>query len=89
MDTDPQKPGSNLQKSNPKQQDLKIKGYRLAVEFGFIVAIPLALFGSIGKYLDHKRGTTYFLAIGLVLALLTTTIFIYRKIREIMDDMKN
>jgi undecaprenyl pyrophosphate phosphatase UppP len=52
----------------------------IAVEFGFIIAIPLVVFGFLGKWLSNKYDNKLFLAGALVLALLISTICLYRMI---------
>jgi F0F1-type ATP synthase assembly protein I len=75
MNDNPQKP-----KSFNKWQ---VAG--LAFELGFIIAIPLVLFGFIGKWLDQKFGTDPWLALASVLlAIVATTVWITRRFREIL-----
>jgi hypothetical protein len=54
----------------------------LAVEFGFIIALPLVFFALVGKWLDHKYGTSPWLTLsGIVLAIASTTIWMTKRIK--------
>lgn len=58
---------------------------RLAWDFGWIIAIPVVLFGFGGAYLDKAKDTSpLFLLLGLTLALTLSTMGILRKVREIL-----
>lgn len=72
-----------------KQHSLYLKTLNFAIEFGFIIAVPLLAFAYLGKYLDRIYATNnkMFLYIGIVLALATTCLLFIRKIKDIMKDM--
>lgn len=58
---------------------------RLAWSFGYIIALPAALFGFGGAYADKALGTSPWLLLGgLATALILSSIGIYRKIKEIL-----
>lgn len=62
----------------------------LAWELGFIIAIPLVVFGSIGKYADGQLGTTPWLTLGGVfLAMATTVVWLYRQFKSLTSFTKN
>ena len=68
----------------PLKDDLFL-AVRLAWDFGWIIAIPAALFGFGGASLDKVQGTSpLFLLLGLALALTLSTMGILRKVREIL-----
>lgn len=58
---------------------------RLAWNLGFIIALPVAVFGFGGAYLDKHFGTTpIFVITGFALAIVLTVIGVYRKVKEIL-----
>lgn len=55
-----------------------IFSFSLISQIGFATAIPLVMFGLIGRYLDRKYGTSpYLLLLGLAIA--TVQIYFYIK----------
>ncbi|PIR50191.1 hypothetical protein COU79_00810 [Candidatus Peregrinibacteria bacterium CG10_big_fil_rev_8_21_14_0_10_54_7] len=57
---------------------------RLAWNLGYIIAIPVVLFGFGGAYLDKHFGTSPFLVLsGFTLAAVLSAIGVYRKVKEI------
>ena len=55
----------------------------IAFQLGFIIAIPVVVFGFFGKWLDGKAGTYPLLSlIGIFTAIIFTGIWIYRKFKE-------
>lgn len=57
---------------------------RLVGEIGYIIAIPLVVFLIAGQYIDRLAGTKIaFTLIGMLGALVVSTVIIYRKIKEI------
>jgi hypothetical protein len=76
MDQNPQKsPDPNIQKWRLAS---------LAMEMGFIIALPLILFGLGGKWLDHRLHlqTPWFTLLGIVLAIASTTVWLTQKLKE-------
>lgn len=60
----------------------------LALEMGFIIAIPIVVFGLLGKYVDQQLGTkAVFKIVGLLLAITATTIWMTRRFAEIFKAM--
>ena len=60
---------------------------RLAWNLGFIIAIPVVVFGFGGAYLDKHFGTTpIFVITGFALAIVLTVIGVYRKVKEILGE---
>ena len=60
----------------------------LAFEFGFIIALPLVAFGLLGKYLDGKLGTNYIALIGILLAIIASTVWLSKRIKSILEDLR-
>ena len=73
----------NKQKSS---QLTTMKTLSFAIQFGFMIAIPLLVFVFIGKWLSAKYDNEAFLYVGLVLALLTSTAWFYKRITALYKD---
>ncbi len=55
----------------------------IAFQLGFIIAIPVVVFGWFGKWLDQKAGTYPLLTlIGIFTAIVFTSMWIYRKFKS-------
>lgn len=62
----------------------------LAWELGFIIAIPLVVFGSIGKYADGYFNTKPWLTLlGIFLSIIITVIWLYRRLKPLIPSVKN
>ncbi len=89
---------TNISEENPKsapesegnKKSLYMKTFSFALEFGFIIALPLLAFVYLGKYLDGRYHTNnkIFLYSGIILALVTTCLLFVRRIKDIMKDME-
>ena len=60
----------------------------LAFEMGFIIALPLVAFALLGKYLDKRWGTNYIVLIGILLAIVSSTVWLSKRIKSILEDLK-
>ena len=59
---------------------------RLAWNLGFIIAVPVGLFGFGGAYLDKYLGTSpIFVITGFVLAIVLSGVGVWRKVKEILN----
>ena len=57
----------------------------LALEMGFIIALPLVAFGLLGKWLDAKWDSEPWMAlVGILLAIAATTVWLIRRFRELI-----
>jgi F0F1-type ATP synthase assembly protein I len=56
----------------------------IALELGFIIALPLVGLGMIGKWLDVKVGNTtpWFTLVGIVLAITASTTWLTKRLKE-------
>ena len=56
----------------------------LAMELGFIIALPLLVFAFAGKWLDDRLAlsTPWFTLLGMVIAITSTTIWLTKKLKE-------
>ncbi len=66
-----------------------MKSLNIAIEFGFIIVLPLIAFGYLGKYFDRKYHTTYLVLVGIFLALLTSSLWFYRTINRLLKDLQD
>lgn len=74
---------------NPERSNLTTrKTLALALEFGFIIALPLVAFSLLGKWLAEKYDTKLFLYAGILLAVTSSTLWLYRRMKEIFDEIK-
>ncbi len=73
----------NTQPQNPKDLN-KWRLANLAMELGFIIALPLLAFVYLGKWVDGRLHTSfpYFTLLGILLAITATTIWLTRKLKE-------
>ncbi|MEK7075564.1 MAG: AtpZ/AtpI family protein [Patescibacteria group bacterium] len=60
----------------------------VAFELGFIIALPIVLFGLGGKWLDTKYGTGYYIYIGIPLAIILTSFWMYSRFKAFIDKLK-
>lgn len=65
-----------------------MKALTLSMEFGFIIVLPLLAFVYLGKYLDSKYNQHIFVVFGIVLALVTSSIWFYVSIEKIIKRLK-
>jgi F0F1-type ATP synthase assembly protein I len=71
-----------------RKADPSWEALSFAWELGYMIAIPAFLFGFGGAYLDKYLGSSpTFLLSGLFLALLTSGIVIYRRLKHIMSSI--
>ena len=61
----------------------------LAMELGYLIAIPAVIFAAGGAFIDKRLGTSpLFLAIGFTLAFTTSAFAIARVIKRILEKGK-
>ena len=70
---------------NKKQMTFR-KTLMFSLEFGFMIALPLVIFAFAGNKLADRYGNKGFLFGGLILALLTSCIWFYKRINDIYND---
>lgn len=79
-----------MTETNNRLPDRKQMTFRktlmFSLEFGFMIVLPLLIFGYAGDWLaDHYHNRGYLFG-GLILALLTSTIWMYKRINDIYKD---
>lgn len=59
-----------------------------ATEFGFVIALPVVVFGLGGRWLDGRTHHEHlYTLLGILLALITSTIFLGRRINQIRKEL--
>jgi hypothetical protein len=77
----------NHSNQNPDKKQITLsKTLAFTIEFGFIIVIPLLIFGFGGKWLSTRYNNPIFLYAGLLLALFISTAWFYKIIRNIYKD---
>ena len=84
------KNGSEIKEKESNRDDLitSSKMFSFAVDFAFMIAVPLLAFIYLGKWIDSRYGTKYFVIVGILLALALSVFMIYRKLKEIKNTLK-
>lgn len=60
----------------------------VAFELGFIIALPIVILGMAGKWLDQRNHTGYFIYLGIALAVLSTSIWMYARFAELIRKLE-
>lgn len=76
------------QKEQEKKRVTFMNAFSFASEFGFIIALPLIGLGLLGKWLDAKHHTKYFVLIGILIAIISSTFWISKRLKGIMESLK-
>ncbi len=64
-------------------------GFSLAWQLGYMIAIPIVLLALGGKYLDDRFSTSpLFVLLGIVLAVVTTGIWVAFRLRAIVERLE-
>jgi len=71
------------------KRSLYIMAMGIAFEFGFVIAVPLISLGQLGKLLDAKHGTHYWVFIGIGLAIISSVTWFYKRIKIIAKNLHN
>jgi len=79
-----------LPNSSPSPRSPVWSALGLAWELGYLIIIPLIVFGLGGRGLDQWLGTSPWLFLsGMVLAVVLTTIFLIRKFSQLLRQMED
>ncbi len=78
----PKNPQETQKDKKPAFDKWEVVG--LAWDFGYIIAIPLVVFALAGKWVDKHfhHETQWVTLIGIVLALVTTTIWLIQRLKK-------
>jgi F0F1-type ATP synthase assembly protein I len=70
-----------------KDRKFMLLGIRIVGEFGAIIAVPVVVMASLGKYLDGKYGTApWLLLAGFAAAFILSSMSIYRRAKRFRDE---
>ncbi|MBI4252616.1 AtpZ/AtpI family protein [Candidatus Uhrbacteria bacterium] len=62
----------------------------LALQMGYLIAIPLVAFALVGRFVDSIFGSSpLFFLIGILLAIILSTILVYRKTTMLLKDAED
>lgn len=76
--------------NNPDKKQLTNKKIlAFALEFGFMIALPLAILAITGKWLAEKHHNMGFFYGGIVLALIISVVWFWKRITDIYNDFLN
>lgn len=90
MDNPEIKPETAGEQTKAKQKQITFaKSLSIALQFAFIVLLPLLVFGLTGRWLATKYENKFWLIGGLIVALTITTLWFYRKISDLYKDFLN
>lgn len=72
----------------PKTKDMSLlMSLNLAFELGYIIALPAALFGFLGAFVDKRMETSpLFIILGFVLAFVISAFTVWQKVRAIIRE---
>jgi hypothetical protein len=58
-------------------------------ELGFIIALPIVIFGTLGKQLDARYGTNFFVLLGILLAITATSLWVWKRFKAMLSRLDN
>lgn len=74
-------------KKEKKQSNSQWSVFSLAMELGFLIAIPLVVMALLGRFLDKKLETSPWLFLaGICISILLTTYLVYKKTISVFDN---
>lgn len=73
--------------NNEKKSPYSARTLAIAVEFGFIIAVPLAATTILGKWLSLKFDQPLYLYGAIVLAIILSTSILTIRIKKIYDEI--
>lgn len=78
---------------SPHDKDRKrllfMKTLTIAAEFGFVVIVPMLVFGYLGKWLESRYHTKLLLIACVAIAISVSSAILYWRILAIYEDLKN
>ena len=76
--------------NNPKSKRIfnAVSMYSVAIDFAFMIAIPLIAFVFLGRWVDAKFNTKYFVLIGILLGISTSAVAVGKQIKKLSQQMK-
>ncbi len=84
------KQAQQISKIDPKQNIFNAMSmFTVAMDFGLSLALPLLFVAFVGKWLNEKFDSQYFILIGLPIAFAVSSISIYKQIKKLQKNLKN
>lgn len=72
-----------------KDKTNKVSVFSLAFELGYMVAIPIVVLALLGRLIDKKLDSSpWFLLLGIVISIIVSTYWVYKKTTDIIDNNK-
>lgn len=73
-------------KEEKKQINSQWSVFSLAMELGYLIAIPLVAMALLGRFLDKKFDSSpWFLLAGVCIAIISTTYLVYKKTISVLN----
>lgn len=66
-----------------------VQAISIAFELGFIIALPIVVLALAGKWVDGKYNVGYFIYIGIALAVVSSTAWLYARFKALLDRLSN
>ncbi len=85
----PETPSQPEDKKPNQKQLTNRKILAFSVEFGFMIALPLVIFAFTGKWLAEKYDNQIYFYGAIILALLTSFGWFWKRITDIYNDFLN
>jgi hypothetical protein len=82
-------PEPEINNQTPKEEKKQItfrKTLMFSLEFGFMIVLPLVILAFAGNWLAERYHNRAYLFGGLILALLISTAWMYKKINDLYND---
>jgi undecaprenyl pyrophosphate phosphatase UppP len=79
----------NKRQQNPNKTylpEMAIVG-SVAFELGFMIALPIVLFASLGRWLDNRFGTKHYLLLGIAIAIISSVFWVYKRLTPMIDKL--
>lgn len=74
-------------KKDDKGGDSQWSVFSLAMEMGYLIAIPLVVLALGGRFLDEKLGTSpWILLLGIGIAIFLSTYMVYKKTMSVINE---
>lgn len=74
-------------KQEKKEIDSQWSVFSLAMELGYLIAIPLVVMALLGRFLDKKLDSSPWLfLVGICISIILTTYLVYKKTISVFED---
>ncbi len=83
---EPSNQPKETENSEKVKQITNMKSLSFALQFGLMIVIPLLVLAYTGKWLASRYDSQIFFYGGLILAILISTVWFYKKINDLYND---